>query len=345
MEDLKEKTVVAENVEETTDISDISGELGSDVPHEENETADVSEDFVIPEKEELVEIKLKKKLPIKKILLCIIVLAAIVAVAVVVSLNNKSNKIQKDILELSGDGKIEKAYTMLKQNKKHKNYEDIKEIIFEDHSEEVYSLLEREKYKESFELLNKISNNPEFETIKSDIYDGQEEKIYELLDKGKYNDGFELLCEITDNPKFDEISGTIIAESWILKGAFDLRQYYKNPSSMQINRVEIYDQEGNTDYPYLVMSTSGQNGFGGYASSYSLFDDDDLTHWGSTNTLDPDSDDDIDDILTAYMIKGVRDNEKLDLPFDLNRVNRILSQNITPDLHIEKHASSKASKA
>ena len=55
---------------------------------------------------------------------------------------------------------------------------------------------------------------------------------------------------------------------------------------------------------------------------------------GSCDTLDTDDADDYSDLLTIMLVELWRDCEEMTGAYDLNRVNKILSEGITPKLEI-----------
>ena len=151
--------------------------------------------------------------------------------------------------------------------------------------------------------------------------------IDDNMEAGNYIRAQELLNHV---PYLDDYFNTqeyIIYETFALSAASDLRKIYKNPSSLQIQSIDFYENPSSR-YPYCVASCSGQNGFGGYSSSYSYFEVTNSANsyscQGSCESLYTYLNDDFSDILVAMEINDIVENKKIG-SVDLARINRILS--------------------
>ncbi len=221
-----------------------------------------------------------------------------------------------------------------------KEIKALKEDIHTGILDKFAELLEKKSAKDAFAYLETYTSLSNYDELKDQISDCVEEHIYALMDEGEYIEAQDVLSTISFLPKYDLISRQLKYETFIIQCAFDLRPIMKNPSSLQINSVEFYD--ASEVYPFVIISESGQNGFGGYATGYVIFDDDDLTYMGSCSTLDLDDidDDDYSDYLTAVLILGYRksDLEITDAVFDLSRINAFIASGKMPNIDIKQYA-------
>ena len=120
----------------------------------------------------------------------------------------------------------------------------------------------------------------------------------------------------------------------------------KNPDSLKITSVKIYEENKEDSlYPTVVTTTSGQNGFGGYAMSFDLFSNNDLTLRGSCDSLDLrdyniKNDDDILESIIAFRIKELQKNEEVSVNIDIDRINDIVL-NMKPNYNNDIYKESK----
>ena len=150
---------------------------------------------------------------------------------------------------------------------------------------------------------------------------------------GKYENAFDEIRDIPDFAEAKTLMKQIYYESRLFEGISDMRSHYKNPESLQVNNVDTYLLAG-TKEPIFVVTSSGQNGFGGYSSSYCLImeskDSGKYEYLGSCNSLDEDDydyskDDDYVKLLILKTIKLLQsDGTKLEGIADYERVKNIV---------------------
>lgn len=166
----------------------------------------------------------------------------------------------------------------------------------------------------------------------------------ELLEKGKYEEANKMLTPINGYKDVSTILEQIKWESRVYECITDLRQYLKNPDSLQVYEVVFYDgykkssDKNNTALedlvklaggePICVMRRGGQNGFGGNTTGYSLFlcSDGVYKYMGSCDTLDEEEIDDDEDEEKAIcgLINIYKDNLKQVGNVDLARIKTII---------------------
>jgi len=197
----------------------------------------------------------------------------------------------------------------------------------------IENYIEIKDYSNAFNEAEKIAKNSQYDYYVSKISASISDDIEALVNEGKYSEALEML---TSYPTIDNYSNThesIIFESLALNCIYELRSYFKNPNSMQVNSLTFYIFDGDA-LPSVVMKTSGQNGFGGYSSSYDLFTYDDTSHeynyLGSVDSLNEDDLDDAGDQLTLLLIQTIQLGKETG-EIDISRINALLSNSITPD--------------
>ena len=201
-------------------------------------------------------------------------------------------------------------------------------------------------YAQAVEMLTDLDKPEKTQSLLEDIYEKMEDEVHALMDKGEYIKAQKLLNDYSALPSHDQLRDEIKYESFALACLYDLRPYMKNPNSLQANTIEFYKSTDGDPYPSVVICESGQNGFGGYSISYILFDSEDLTVYGSCDSLDEDSYDleDDDDFLEWFVASMINDlTDQLPASFSLNRINSLLSGNITPNIDISQYADADAS--
>lgn len=179
--------------------------------------------------------------------------------------------------------------------------------------------------------------------------ESQNEATYEeaigLLEKGKYEDGNNLLQTISGYKDVDAILEQIKWESMVYECITDIRQYLKNPDSLQVYEVVFYDgYKSDLDEakkkvmedlvklgdgkPICVMRRGGQNGFGGNTTGYSLFYcvDGTYEYVGSCDSLDEDKidEDDDEELAICGLINLYKDNLETVGDVDLTRIRTII---------------------
>lgn len=273
------------------------------------------------------------------------------------SIEDPSSDVKKEIKSLQNEiyESIENEVTTLLENGSPKdaldclnrydfipNYEKVLKNIYEAMENEVTSLLENGSPKDALECLNDYDFIPNYDKVLKKVYEAMEDEIFALMDEGEYIKAQELLDDYDFLPSHNTLAAQIKYESFIIYAAFDLRPIMKNPSSLQISTVEIYEYTSDDYiYPTLVFYSTGQNGFGGYSGSYEVFLGDDLTYTGSTSTLDTDDIDDYSDYLVAYLILLYRENDDYagtDAVYDLARINSFLPNGKMPNIDITQYA-------
>lgn len=164
----------------------------------------------------------------------------------------------------------------------------------------------------------------------------------ELLEKGKYEEANKMLDSISGYEDVATIQEQIKWESRVYECVTDVKQYLKNPDSLQVYEVAFYDgyksdlSEEKKDAmepimelaggePICVMHRGGQNGFGGNTTGYSLFlySDGVYKYMGSCDTLDEDEVDD-DDETICQLINIYKDNLEQVGDVDLSRIKNII---------------------
>lgn len=173
------------------------------------------------------------------------------------------------------------------------------------------------------------------------------EEAIELLEKGKYEEGNELLLTIPDYKDVDTILEQVKWETKVYECITDIRQYLKNPDSLQVYEVVFYNEyKENIDErkksameelvklaggePVCVMRSGGQNGFGGNTTDYSLFlyseSDGVYKYAGSCDTLNEDDidDDDKEEVAICGLINLYKDNLMEVGNVDLARIKTII---------------------
>ena len=199
----------------------------------------------------------------------------------------------------------------------------------------VEELLDEENYKGALTLLKQWEALTEYDQLTNEALKGRME---ELMNDGEYTDALTILDDHSSASNYEELYKTVKWESIILECAFNLRPSMKNPTSLQINSVEVYDtSDSDASYPAIILQSSGQNGFGGYSTSLVAFSTTDLSLLGSTSTMDSDDADTYTELLIIYLIETYRDsgNEIKDCAFDLSRINSFLSSGKKPKLDIK----------
>lgn len=171
------------------------------------------------------------------------------------------------------------------------------------------------------------------------------DEAMELLEKGKYEDANNLLQEIQGYEDVDTILEQIKWESRVYECITDIRQYLKNPDSLQVYEVSFYDgYKADIDEtkktamedlvklageePICVMHRGGQNGFGGNTTGYTLFlcSDGAYKYMGSCDSLNEDDidDDDKEELAICGLINLYKDNLEQVGNVDLARIKTII---------------------
>lgn len=198
---------------------------------------------------------------------------------------------------------------------------------------------------EAHQLLSSLKDSDKKTTLQAEIYDIAEAEIYGLMNEGQYKGALKALKKYSVITSYDEIYEKLQYETYILTCALQLRPLLKNPQSFQINEVVMIllsNTDSEQSYPAILLSHSGENAIGGYASGYSYFNSSDLSYLGSCRDLDWEKNglEDIMESITAFLIKGALENEgnsRLEASFDLNRINRLLALASPIDVDITQY--------
>ena len=152
----------------------------------------------------------------------------------------------------------------------------------------------------------------------------------ELCSAGKYEDAYDELKNISGFDEAKTLLRQIYYEGRFFEGITDMRSYYKNPDSLQINSVDVYLQN---DKLVFLTTSSGQNGFGGYSTSHDIFTEGKnnvYQYLGSCNSMDEDDystkdEDDLYELLILKTIEVVRDEGiKVEGAMDFERVKNLI---------------------
>lgn len=181
----------------------------------------------------------------------------------------------------------------------------------------------------------------------------------DLLEKGKYDEGKELLETIPEYDDVPTILEQIKWESRVYECITDIRQYLKNPDSLQVYEVAFYDgyktdvddvkktliedivKLGNSQ-AICVLRRGGQNGFGGNTTGYTLFlysESEGLYKYlGSCDSLNEDDidEDDKEEVLVCDLINIYKDNLKQVGEVDLARIKAIIKNDSYSTIKIIK---------
>ncbi len=164
-----------------------------------------------------------------------------------------------------------------------------------------------------------------------------------LLENGKYEEADKKLKLVRKYKDAAKIREQIKWESRVYECITELKQYLKNPDSLQIYDVQFYygykpditDKkkkaldsmvELTNNQPVCVMRRSGQNGFGGNTTGYSLFiyKDGSYQYTGSCSTLDESKIKDSDEKTFCQVINVYKDNLEQVGDVDLNRIKTLI---------------------
>lgn len=158
-----------------------------------------------------------------------------------------------------------------------------------------------------------------------------------------YATAYELIKD-SNLPESKVLLEQIYYETRLLQGISTLRQKVKNPDSVEIHQIIVCHDDDYTLYgkqsaesPVFLLTISGQNGFGGYASAYAqitnMFSDDgsyecdaiaSTLDYSGQNLSDFDLQD-LNDALAAAFIKQEKDNAtRIEDAVDEERIKTIV---------------------
>jgi RNA polymerase subunit RPABC4/transcription elongation factor Spt4 len=290
--------------------------------------------------------KIKKILLLSGLGLSLMALITILIIVAVV-IFGRTNRILKRVQSLIDDGLLVEATIEIDKIQDEEIKESKLSDVYSMMEKEITDLLDQNKYDEAKKLLQKyktIRNYTELENIiQQREFDYIETEIENLMQNGDYIGAQEYLNRYSDHPKRQELQETIVYESIALQCIKSLKPSMKNPSSLQINYIEFYHIE-DKPYPAVIILGSGQNGFGGYANSYSLFDTETLDLFGTCRSLDPDElkNCDLSEVTIAALILLTRsEKEKIEANCNIERINSIIQNSITPKIDVTRYANQK----
>ena len=200
----------------------------------------------------------------------------------------------------------------------------------------VKSLISENSYLEALDTLKDLNDPSKGDSLKEDIYDGMEKEITDLMKEGDYIKAQKKLDKYNMIPQYSSLAESLKYETFALYALMDLRPSLKNPSSLQVSEVLFFGATEDSEYPGMTLTTSGQNGFGGYATNYTMISAKDLTVVGSCSSLDVDKLSDYSEKLICVLIMALLEGgTKMNIKVDINRLNAVLSSGVTPKLDIE----------
>ena len=153
---------------------------------------------------------------------------------------------------------------------------------------------------------------------------------------GDYQSAYNLLVEIPDLEEANVLLREIFFETRLFEGLTDLRKYLKNPNSLSLTSVQFTYSTVSThawtrENPVCIVTTSAQNGLGGYSTSYVLFTEEKGSdvymcygYCKSLNYDNYDSSSDTSELLTVGVINSQLENTPVNNPVNLERVNTII---------------------
>jgi ribosomal protein L40E len=197
--------------------------------------------------------------------------------------------------------------------------------------------------------------------VQPEKIEAQNKEIYDeavgLLEQGKYEEGNELFQTIAEYKDVDTIMEQIKWESRVYECISDMRNYLKNPDSLQIYEVDFYYGYNDkyetyndsvkeamkplialtNEEPVCVIREGAQNGFGGNSTGYALFicSDGSYKYMGNCDTLDEDEVDD-DDKTVCQLINIYKDNLEVVGDIDLTRLKTIVKNDSYSTIKIIK---------
>ena len=169
-----------------------------------------------------------------------------------------------------------------------------------------------------------------------------QQNINSSMESGDYVNAQMWLNALFSGDDLGNLKENIVYESIALSCAVGVKPYFKNPQSFQFNSVEFYN---NGDIiPCCVARCSGQNGFGGYTSSYSYFvyseAADNMEFIGSCTSLFSGDNSDTDEMLISYLINDAMKNPKVG-SVDVSRLNRVLAADTQIQIDLSQYVEFK----
>lgn len=200
--------------------------------------------------------------------------------------------------------------------------------------DEAQSLVEKGKYEQAIEKFESIAGYKDADEMKTKVETYEE--AMEYLTSGKYTEANTSLQDIKGFADVDTIIEQIKWETRTFECIKSLKEYLKNPDSLQLYEVKFYEpKEGDIgdkikelakNEPIVIMHEGAQNGFGGNTTGYGMFvftDDGSYQYLGNCDTLDEDEVDS-DDKDICQIINSVIDNSEEVGEINIDRVKQIL---------------------
>ena len=200
---------------------------------------------------------------------------------------------------------------------------------------DVYVLIDDKSYEDAYNLLRENPKMPDYERIERKVRNSLLAYIDECMVSGNYIEAYRVYQDNINLANDAKILETIKYESLALTCLMNLKPHMKNPSSLQAKFISFHPSNDSCDYPAIIINESGQNGFGGYSTAYCYFSASDLSFVGSCPTsLDYSDCDDAAEKLVCAMVTVKLEGKTYDTPIDINRINSILINNVTPNIDV-----------
>lgn len=160
------------------------------------------------------------------------------------------------------------------------------------------------------------------------IYVGMRpKKLYnealELAENGEYESAYKILKELRYNENNERLKKELKYESMAFECIKSMKNYLKNPDSLQIYEIQFYEYENKQS---CVFRYGAQNGFGGNTTGYALFNEENnlIGECKTLDILEYDKYDEYLEILTCANITLLQEKGTKVGELDLARVKRIL---------------------
>lgn len=156
---------------------------------------------------------------------------------------------------------------------------------------------------------------------------------------GDYQSAYEELSTIPNYEKTNQLLKNIYYETRLFEGLNEFRKMLKNPNSISITDYHISFPENyatnpesfaSPEKPAFTLKVSGQNGFGGYATTYVTLSEEDSGKYGVLDyatTLDSNEAEDLVDLL--HIVGILTRYQETDMSDYINeeRVSNIIRNN------------------
>ena len=246
-----------------------------------------------------------------------------------------TTSLEKIVAEHLENDEIDEAKSFVKDYEKAANYSSLQKTI------KAQEKIEEEDYVGAVDILSKL-NDERSKSLSLTLVD---KAIEQLLDEGQYVQAQRFLDSHSTVSNYTKLCDKIKYEALALYCASGAIKSLLNPSYFQLTKFYFYRSDSD-NYPVTLFLMSGQNGYGGYASSWGICSQEDLSYLGSSSDVTDDSD------IIAYVVNRIwknyyyTDATPLNEEINCDRINRILSEGIKYEVDIKmyKKGSSKESK-